>query len=656
MLEKMGLRTPMDVLLHLPRRYDSFSYTPLEELKHLSSHQRIVLYGVLPEAIRFRRFGGASRVDFKFSSDTGLDFDVVAWNRTYLTTFLKAGEDYTISATFDEKKHCLNLLNAKKGRIPPEEALVPIYSLPVDFPDKDFRAIVKKAFRSVQGYIQDILPLYLRKKYRLLPKEEALWKCHFPSCPEDIRLGMRVLKYEEALLFCLKNRLVKDKNKAVVKGELHKLDYPRIRDFVHHLPYTLTEDQKQAVKEILADMNSDALMTRLLQGDVGSGKTLVASIALFASNTRGTQGAIMAPTDTLARQHYKNLSALLEPYGLKVGLLVGSLNSKERETIKMDLALGDIDVIVGTHALFSSDISYKNLGLVIIDEQHKFGVAQRTTLANKGDQADVLLLSATPIPRTLSLTLFGELDVSSLSTFPFAKRQVETAIIPKKATLINAPIKEELARGGRVYLVCPQIDYSGEKKDSSVLAIYDYFAKKYPGKVALLHGKMKDEEKIEAIASFTDGSRPILVSTSVIEVGIDVKAAHLMEIFDPSHFSLSSLHQLRGRVGRDGEKARCLLVYDGNDEEEIEKLNVIVQSEDGFHIAEEDLKRRGPGTFAGTRQSGMPNFAFANLVSDFAMFEYARIDAEEVLRRRNEKECAELIERIDVEKDIISLA
>ena len=656
MLEKMGLRTPMDVLLHLPRRYDSFSYTPREELKHLSSHQRIVLYGVLPEAIRFRRFGGASRVDFKFSSDTGLDFDVVAWNRTYLTTFLKAGEDYTISATFDEKKHCLNLLNAKKGRIPPEEALVPIYSLPVDFPDKDFRAIVRKAFRTVQGYIQDILPLYLRQKYRLLPKEEALWKCHFPSCPEDIRLGMRVLKYEEALLFCLKNRLVKDKNKAVVKGELPKLDYPRIRDFVHHLPYTLTEDQKQAVKEILADMNSDALMTRLLQGDVGSGKTLVASIALFAASTRASQGAIMAPTDTLARQHYKNLSALLEPYGLKVGLLVGSLNSKERENIKIDLALGDIDVIVGTHALFSSDISYKNLGLVIIDEQHKFGVAQRTTLANKGDQADVLLLSATPIPRTLSLTLFGELDVSSLSTFPFAKRQVETAIIPKKATLLNAPIKEELARGGRVYLVCPQIDYSGEKKDSSVLAIYDYFAKKYPGKVALLHGKMKDEEKIEAIASFTDGSRPILVSTSVIEVGIDVKDAHLMEIFDPSHFSLSSLHQLRGRVGRDGEKARCLLVYDGNDEEEIEKLNVIVQSEDGFHIAEEDLKRRGPGTFAGTRQSGMPNFAFANLVSDFAMFEYARIDAEEVLRRRNEKECAELIERIDVEKDIISLA
>ena len=597
-----------------------------------------------------------SKVDFIFSSDSGYDFNIEAWNRAYLGGILKTGEEYTVTGLFDAKKHCINLTNIRKGRVPDDEALSPIYSLPVDFPNRDFRRIVAHCFKMVSGSIQETLPSALRQKYRLLPKEQALWKCHFPSSEEDVRLGLRVLKYEEALMFCLKNRLIKDKNKACVKGESGKVDLPSVRAFVRALPYSLTEDQKYAVKDILDDMASPFLMTRLLQGDVGSGKTLVAAIALFACYSRKQQGALMAPTDTLARQHYKGLVELFAPYGIRVGLLVGAISPKEREAIKADLLLGNIDVIVGTHALFSSDVLYQNLGLVIIDEQHKFGVAQRTMLATKGDQADVLLLSATPIPRTLSLTLFGELDVSTLSTFPFKKRDVETTIIPKKATLLNLPIKEELAQGGRVYLVCPQIEQNGEKRDASVLAIYDYFAKKYPDKVALLHGRMKEEEKLDAISSFASGEKPILVSTTVIEVGIDVKQAHLMEIFDPTHFSLSSLHQLRGRVGRDGNKAKCFLVYEGNDEDELDKLSVLVKSSDGFVIAEEDLKRRGPGTFAGTKQSGMPNFAFANLVSDFAMFEHARIDAEEVFQKKNEPENARLLERIDIDADTISLA
>ena len=651
----MGLVTPMDVLLHLPRKYDDYHLTDDKELFHLEPKKRVVIYGHIVEMPRVQRFGGHMKVTFVISTSCGLDFSVEAWNRSYLVTFLKPGEDYTLVASVDAKRHSLNLINIKKGKIREEDCLVPIYTLPLSFPDKDFRAIVKHCFALVQGAIQNIIPRYLREKYRLLDKEVALWKCHFPQSNEDIRLGMRVLKYEEALLFCLKNRLVKDKNKAVIKTEIPKLNLPEVRSFVRSLPYKLTQDQLNAVKEIIEDMNSDALMTRLLQGDVGSGKTLVACIASFAATTRRQQVALMAPTDALARQHYATFEAILSKHGLKVGLLVGGLSTAERNVIKRDLVLGDIDVLIGTHALFSSDIDYHNLGLVIIDEQHKFGVAQRSNLALKGDEVDVLLLSATPIPRTLSLTLFGELDVSTLSTYPFAKRDVATSIIPKKATLLNPPIQEELSRGGRVYLVCPQIENESEKA-SSVLHVYDYFAKKYPGKVALLHGRLKDEEKLEAIANFTSGTKPILVSTTVIEVGIDVKDAHVMEIFDPSHYSLSSLHQLRGRIGRDGNPAHCYLVYEGKDEEELDKLNVIVNSDDGFHIAEEDLKRRGPGTFAGTRQSGMPNFAFANLVSDFKMFELARIDAEYVLKHREDHENEDLIERIDIEQDVITLA
>ena len=656
MLEKMGIETPMDLLLHLPRRYDDYSYSSFEEVRNLKDKKRLVLFGRLAAPARMQRFGRTVKVTFQFCSSTGLDFSVEAWNRSYLMTFLKVGEDYTLVGNVDAKKHCLNLINIKKGKVEGEASLVPIYTLPSDFADKDFRALVRSYLKKMEGKIPNTLPSYLMERYHLLDRQTALAKCHFPASREDVISGMRVLKYEEALLFCLKNRLLKEKNKAVVKQEVPKLDIPKINAFLRAIPYHLTKDQQDAVRQILADMNDDALMTRLLQGDVGSGKTLVATIALFAATSRGQQGALMAPTDTLARQHYENLVPLLTPFGIQVRLLVGALSSRERENLKTELSLGQCDIVIGTHALFSKDIVYHNLGLVIIDEQHKFGVAQRASLASKGDRADVLLLSATPIPRTLSLTLYGELDVSSLSSFPFAKREVETSIIPKKIHAVHDPIKEELSHGGRVYIVCPQIEGDGDNKESSVLAAYAHFAERYPGKVGLLHGKMKEEEKIDAIARFSNGSRPILVSTSVIEVGIDVKQAHLMEIFDPTHFSLSSLHQLRGRVGRDGQPAKCLLVYDGHDEEELEKLQVIVDSEDGFHIAEEDLKRRGPGTFAGTRQSGMPNFAYVNLISDFSMFERARIDAEEILSHLGNTENKALVDRIDIESDAITLA
>ena len=391
-------------------------------------------------------------------------------------------------------------------------------------------------------------------------------------------------------------------------------------------------------------------MYRLLQGDVGTGKTLVAMIALYANYLRGEQGAFMAPTDALARQHYKTFSKLLSPYGLKVALLVGSTPIKERSLIRKALINGEIDIVVGTHVLFSKDINYISLGLAIIDEQHKFGVNQRLLLTSKGENADLLLMSATPIPRTLALTLYGDLDVSTLTDFPFKARNITTKIVKDDESKIFAKIQKSIAENKRIFIVAPLIIES-EEKQISVEKLFAKYLLKFPGKVALLHGKLDQDDKNFALQDFISGDSPILISTSVIEVGIDVPNADLMIIYDPTHFGLASLHQLRGRIGRDGNEATCLLVTNTTDEEELEKLSVLVNSNDGFYIAEEDLKRRGHGELGGVRQSGIANFVFVNLVDDFRMFEAARDDAKFILNNSSEVGFKRIINKAQKEID-----
>ena len=327
--------------------------------------------------------------------------------------------------------------------------------------------------------------------------------------------------------------------------------------------------------------------------------------------------------------------------------MVGSLSPEEHRNVREDIEDGTADIVVGTHALFAKKVQYANLGLVLIDEQHKFGVNQRATLVDKGENADLLLMSATPIPRTLSLTLYGDLDVSTLNEFPSKKRQVTTRIVPPKDVATLKRVALSVGSDHRVYIVAPQIE-NAEEKSSSVLAIYESYSKRFPDLVSLLHGKMSPEEKEEAVERFRSGKTPILISTSVIEVGIDVKQADLMVIYDPTHFALSSLHQLRGRIGRSGEPAECLLVYDGRDEDELDKLNVLVSTEDGFQIAEEDLRRRGPGDIAGIKQSGLPDFLYVNPIEDIRMFECARDDAAKLLKERGKKACRALF--TDLEK------
>ena len=645
-LYNMGIYSYKDVVLHLPRKYEDMH--PTNETL-LVDKQRVVFVGNVAGTPMTRRFSKMAVTRFSFVTKNKNMFYVEAWNRPYLSKILNNEETFTLIGNFDQKKNKINLVNITKGEAT-EDFIKPIYSLPRDLDNYEYIRLVKKAFEELTySDLKDEVPAYFAKKYRLEKKLDALRYAHFPKDYKDIYKGLRVLKYEECLLFSLKTQMIRNLNKELVHHTRVHIDENKVNEFIANLSYKLTNSQLETVKEILTDLNRPNLMYRLLQGDVGTGKTLVAIIALYANYIRGEQGAFMAPTDALARQHFKTFTKLLAPTGIRVALLLGSTSIKDRALIRKGLMNNEIDVVVGTHALFSKDITYASLGLAIIDEQHKFGVNQRMLLTSKGDNADLLLMSATPIPRTLALTLYGDLDVSTLTDFPFKERKITTKIVKDDDKIFTA-IQKSIEQNKRVFIVAPLI-IENDEKQISVEKLFAKFLLKFPGKVALLHGKLDQDDKNFALQDFISGDSPILISTSVIEVGIDVPNADLMIIYDPTHFGLASLHQLRGRIGRDGNESTCLLVTNSTDEEELDKLSVLVNSNDGFYIAEEDLKRRGPGELGGVRQSGIANFLYVNLVDDFRMFEAARDDAKFILDHQDEFGFKRILERANREID-----
>ena len=638
LLGEMGIFTPYDVINHLPRRYEDLSYTPE---KDLVDKQRLVLIGKilsLPKVVNAR---GLSILTFDFMSVSRRYYKITFFNQPYLSKSLKIDEVYSVVGTFNLKRNEVDGQKIFKGEIPEIERLKPIYSLPSDYPNHLFAGLVKKCLEQVKGQIFSTVPYDFLTKYRLVNKETALNWAHNPHKPEEIRQALRHLKYEEALLFSLKNQLIRESNKSLSKIKKEPIDLDVCQPFIDTLPYKLTKDQIDASKEIIEDMNQSSLMYRLLQGDVGTGKTLVSFIALFANHLRGDQGALMAPTDALARQHYANAIKLFKNTKLKIALLLGSTPLSEKKQIKDDLKEGYIDIIIGTHALFTKDTIYSSLGLVIIDEQHRFGVNQRIALANKGDHADLLMMSATPIPRSLALSIFGDLDISTLYTFPSTRRDVETKIVGPDDAIIFETVDHAIQDNKQVYVIAPLIDFS-DKGKFSVDQLFARYALRYKASVGLLHGKMKQEEKEETLNKFYNGDIKVLVSTQVVEVGIDVKNANTMIIYDATNFGLASLHQLRGRIGRDGSKSTCLLA---TSEEDASKLSILTQSEDGFAIAEEDMRQRGPGELTGIKQSGIPDFAFLNVVDDYKIFVVARDDAKQIVKNKDNKNYQWLIKR-----------
>ena len=640
LLGEMGIFDQYDVINHLPRRYDDFSYTPERDLK---DKQRLVLLGKvisIPKNVNAR---GINVLTFDFMSRGRRYYKVIFFNQPYLAKTLKIDEEYSIIGTFNLKRNEVDGQKILKGEIPFEERLRPIYSLPSEYQNHLYAGLVKRCLEEVKGQIFTTIPYDYLNKYRLVNKEVALNWAHNPKSPEEIHQALRHLKYEEALLFSLKNQLIRESNKSLSKIKKEPIDLDICQPFLDPLPYKLTKDQEEASREIIEDMNQNALMYRLLQGDVGTGKTLVSFIALYANHLRGDQGALMAPTDALARQHYANALKIFKNTKLKIALLLGSTPLSEKKQIKDDLKEGYIDIIIGTHALFTKDTIYSSLGLVIIDEQHRFGVNQRIALASKGDHADLLMMSATPIPRSLALSIYGDLDISTLYTFPSTKRDVKTFVTDSDDPIIFKTVDEALENGKQAYAIAPLIDFS-ENGKFSVEQLYARYVLRYKAKVGLLHGKMKQEEKEDVLNKFYNGDIKVLVSTQVVEVGIDVKNANTMVIYDATNFGLASLHQLRGRIGRDGYKSTCILLSDAEDKD---KLDILTRSEDGFAIAEEDMKQRGPGELAGVKQSGIPDFNFLNIVDDYKIFVVARDDAKEILKNKDNKNYQWLIKRAE---------
>ena len=640
LLGEMGIFTSYDVINHLPRRYDDYSYSVEKDLK---DKQRLVLLGKIVSIPKLVRARGIDILTFDFISRLRKYYKVVFFNQPYLSKTLKIDEEYSLIGTFNLKRNEIDGQKIIKGEVQTEERLKPVYSLPAGFQNYLYANLVKKSLEEVKGQIFSTIPYDYLNKYRLINKEIALNWAHNPKSPEQIHQALRHLKYEEALLFSLKNQLIRESNKSLSKIKKEPIGVDICEPFIGSLPYELTEDQLVACEEIIEDMNQNSLMYRLLQGDVGTGKTLVSFVALFANYLRGDQGALMAPTDALARQHYSNAVKLFKNTKLKIALLLGSTSASEKKQIKDDLKEGYIDIIIGTHALFTKDTIYSSLGLVIIDEQHRFGVNQRIALANKGEHADLLMMSATPIPRSLALTIYGDLDISTLYTFPSTKRDVKTIVTSSEDPIIYKTIDEAIENNKQVYVIAPLIDFSEDGK-FSVEQLYARYVLRYKAAVGLLHGRMKQEEKEETLNKFYNGDIKVLVSTQVVEVGIDVKNANTMVIYDATHFGLASLHQLRGRIGRDGSKSTCILA---SNEEDADKLEILTRSEDGFAIAEEDMKQRGPGELTGVKQSGIPDFSFLNIVDDYKIFVVARDDAKEILKNKDNKNYQWIIKRAE---------
>ena len=625
-LASMNITTLEDLIYQYPYRYEVIEEKyPTDEDEHLIIEATVIS----PVKIFFK--GKMSRMSFEVEDKYLQHFQVSIFNRHFLGQHLKLGTTITIIGK------CVNhRITASDIKIKPLQdisGIYPVYSLKEGITQKSFRQYVKKALSLLNHEFDDFIPEKYRIQHHLIRKESALYCIHFPENKKDVQEALKYLKYEEFLKFQLTMQLMKQQRTQEM-GIAKDFDVTQLQSLILSLPFALTKDQQTAIKEIVEDLKSPQMMYRFLQGDVGSGKTVVSSVALYANYLAGYQGALMAPTEILATQHYQTLNRFFENTDVHIELLTGSLSLKEKERVYQAIQSGEADIVVGTHALFQKKVVYHNLGFVITDEQHRFGVMQRKALKNKGQQVDFLIMSATPIPRTLAISMYGDMDVSTIKTMPQGRLPVKTQYIHSSSMKpILKHLKSYLAQGGQCYVICPLVEDSEnlEAKSASQIAkaMQKYFQTQY--NVGLLHGQMKEDEKEKVMNSFLNNTIQILVSTTVVEVGVDVKNANMMVIYNAERFGMSQLHQLRGRIGRGQEQAYCYLMSSSSSKEAIERLKYLEKSHDGFEISLYDLKLRGPGEVLGQRQSGLPTFLVADIMKDFPILSIARKDADEII-------------------------
>ena len=625
-LKNININNIDDLVNYYPYRHDIIV---LNDIKEAVNGQNVIIECIVDSVPLTRRFrANMTSLSFRAYSNKKM-VAIVIFNRAFLKTHIKPGSTITVFGKYDSLKNTIIASDIKFEKLT-SGSIESVYHLTSGLTSKQLKKYINEALESYDNYI-DYIPDYLNEKYNLIDKKSAVNMIHNPKDEDEVKKALIKLKYEELFEFMFKINYMKEINKENKSGYIRNIDPKDIDDFIRTLPFELTSDQDKAIEEIYKDMTSSKRMNRMLQGDVGSGKTIVSVIACYINFLSKHQSALMAPTEVLAYQHYENIKELLSSTSMKVGLLVGSMKKKEKDEIVEKLKSGKIDLIIGTHALLSDNVEFKNLSLVITDEQHRFGVNQRANLKNKGLLPDTLYMSATPIPRTFALTIYGDMDITNIKTKPKGRKEINTIIKSEKELVsVYEMMKKEIDAGHQVYIVSPLIEDSEAAIDlTTVNEIKRNIELYFKGKVksAIMHGKLSKNDKDKIMEDFKSGKTNILISTTVIEVGIDVKNATLMVIFDAERFGLATLHQLRGRVGRNEYDSTCILIGDENNE----RLKVLSESNDGFYITEKDYEMRGEGDLFGVKQSGDMEFKVANLHQDMKILLQARDDSKEFL-------------------------
>ncbi len=633
-LGKLGIFTLGDLIGWFPRRYEDRRETrPISSLIPGETACVAAIIASEPKVSHIRK--GMDLVKVRAVDDTGA-LDVTFFNQSWLKDQLRVGETYIFYGRAEGsllRKTMAGPVVEPEGRREFTGRIVPVYPLTAGVSQLLLSRAIRQGLDECADILPDCLPDSVRQTHGLCRVNYAYENIHFPESPEALDIARRRLAFEELFFFAIGLKLLRSRRETVSVEPFRPVD---MAPFYDALPFILTGAQRRCVDEAIADMTAGKPMNRLCQGDVGSGKTMVAAACVYFCVKNGRQAALMAPTELLAEQHYRGLAPLLEQLGLRCALLTGSTPAKTKRSVTAQLASGELDFAIGTHALISGGVAYANLGLVVTDEQHRFGVAQRTALAEKGEHPHTLVMSATPIPRTLALILYGDLDVSVIDQLPPGRKPIETyAVTSAYYPRLYAFIRKQVEAGRQVYIVCPMVSENDDLPDERK-AVTEYAQKLqseiFPDlRVAYVHGKMKSREKDTVMSAFAAGETNILVSTTVIEVGVDVPNASLMVVENAERFGLSQLHQLRGRVGRGQHQSYCVLVSDNKNDETRQRLRAMTKTADGFKIAEEDLRLRGPGDFFGLRQHGLPGLRVADIGCDTRLLTEAQTAAEELL-------------------------
>mgnify|MGYP004540101433 FL=1 len=626
LLNKIKIYTVEDLLNYYPYRYDIIKRS---DLSNLSDGDKIIIDGIVegqPTIIYINK--SLKKMIFRISTKTMI-LNITLYNRTHLYSDLKSGKEVTIIGKYNKLKNTVIVSDIRFGLLPPSAKIEPIYYTTEGLTVKQISKFEATALENDYDVI-DLVPRYIEEKYNLMNKKSAIKNIHVPEDILLLKKARQRIKYEELFMYVLKINYLKNKinndNLAIERN----IDKDKLDKFIKSLPFELTLDQDKAVNDIINDLSIKKRMNRLLQGDVGSGKTIIALIAVYANYLSKYQSALMAPTEILAVQHYEEAKKIFSKYKLNIALLTSSTSNKDRKTIYEELENGKIDLIIGTQALIQENVKYKKLGLVITDEQHRFGVNQRDTFKSKGISPDVLSMSATPIPRTYALTIYGDTDVSSIKSKPKGRKEIITVFKKEKdITDVLEMMKKELELNHQIYVVAPMIDTESDSEKESVYDLEEKMNKAFGkiSKIGIIHGKLDPKDKDKVMKDFEKNKINILISTTVIEVGVNVPNASMIVIFNANMFGLSTLHQLRGRVGRGDTQSYCVLVA----KESEERLRFLENTSDGFEISEYDFQTRGEGDLFGTRQSGELGLKMANIKRDFKMLLKAKEDADEFI-------------------------